>query len=95
MSELVVEAKGLCYKAGKQYLLNSIDWNVYKGEHWAIFGTNGSGKTTLLSMIAGFKSPTSGCLNVLGQAYNEENIFAVRRQIGLVSSSFFDKYFKK
>ena len=94
MSELIVEARDLCCKLGKQYLLNHIDWKVYKGEHWAIFGTNGSGKTTLLSMIAGFKSPTFGTLTVLGQEYNEENIFELRRQVGWVSSSFFDRYLK-
>jgi iron complex transport system ATP-binding protein len=94
MSELIVEVRDLCCKLGKQYLLNHIDWNVYEGEHWAIFGTNGSGKTTLLSIIAGFKSPTCGTLSVLGQEYNEENIFELRRQVGWVSSSFFDRYFK-
>ncbi len=94
MNEVIVEAKNLCYKAGRQYLLNSINWDVLKGEHWAVFGTNGSGKTTLLSMLAGFKSPTSGHLKVLGREYDEENILDLRRQVGWVSSSFFDRYFK-
>ena len=53
-----------------------------------IFGMNGSGKTTLLSTIAGFKSATSGTLEVLGQHYDRANIYGLRRKVGWVSSSF-------
>lgn len=90
----IIKAEKLCYKMGKSYLLNHINWEVNEGEHWVIFGLNGSGKTTLLSVIAGFKSPTSGILEVLGQSYTHENIFTLRQQVGWVSSSFFDKFFK-
>jgi len=91
--QTIIQAKDLCYKSGKQYLLNHINWEVKAGEHWAIFGMNGSGKTTLLSMLSGFKSATSGTLYVLGQQYNKTNIYELRRKVGWVSSSFFDKYY--
>lgn len=65
------------------------------GEHWLIFGLNGCGKTTLLSTVAGFKPITSGKLSVLGQEYDAENIFELRKKVGWVSSSFFDHYFSK
>lgn len=93
--QTILQAKNLCYKSGKRYLLNHINWEVRQGEHWLIFGMNGSGKTTLLSTIAGFKSATSGQLQVFGQAYDRANIYDLRRKVGWVSSSFFDRYYKQ
>ena len=91
----VICTRNLCYKMGKQYLLNQINWEVKKGEHWVIFGMNGSGKTTLLSTITGYKSPTSGSVEILGRQYDKDNIFALRKEVGFVSSSFFDKYYRE
>ena len=90
---MLIEAKGLCCKAGKRHLLKDIDWQVCEGEHWLIFGMNGSGKTTLLSTIAGFRPISSGSLKVLGESYSRETIFALRRQVGMVSSSLFDRIY--
>lgn len=93
MCENVIRAKKLCCQSGKHYLLKDVDWDVCRGEHWIVFGLNGSGKTTLLSAIAGFKQPTDGLLEVLGQQYNKDNLFEFSRKIGWVSASFFDKYY--
>ena len=93
MMEPIIEIEGLACQSGKRYLLKDIDWSVEQGGHWAVFGLNGSGKTTLLSIIAGFKKFTQGSLKVLGQAYDGENILKLRSRIGLVSSSFFDRYY--
>lgn len=95
MMQTILKASELCCKSGKRYLLNHINWEVKSGEHWLIFGMNGSGKTTLLSTIAGFKSPTSGQLTVLGQQYDRDTIFSLRKKVGWVSSSFFDKYYRQ
>ena len=88
--EIVFEVKNLCCLSGSQYLLNNISWQVKRGEQWVVFGRNGCGKTTLLSIIAGYKSYTSGSLKVLGQEYTAENSLSIRQKIGWISSSFFD-----
>lgn len=93
MTVSLIQAEDVCYKSGKRYLLNHINWEVHKGEQWLLFGMNGSGKTTLLTAVAGFMPITSGKLTVLGETYNSENIYRLRKKVGLVSSSFFDKYF--
>jgi len=95
VSETVIKAESLGYRTGHRYLLKDINWEVKQGQHWVIFGMNGSGKTTLLSVIAGFKKQTDGSLTVLGQNYGEHNVLQLRKRIGWVSSSFFDKYFTK
>ena len=93
MNETVIKTEKLCCQSGKHYLLKDITWEVKRGEHWVVFGLNGSGKTTLLSAIAGYKQPTEGKLEVLGQHYSEDTIFSLSRRIGWISASFFDKYY--
>jgi ABC-type polysaccharide/polyol phosphate transport system ATPase subunit len=55
-------------KNRKEYVaLNSISFNVKKGETFGILGINGSGKSTLLQIISGILRPTSGELFVEGR----------------------------
>ena len=89
---VIVRAENLSCQAGSNFLVHRINWQVQSGDHWILFGLNGCGKTTLLSIIAGFKGYTQGKLEVFGQAYDEDNIFKLRKRIGWVSSSFFDNY---
>ncbi len=91
----VIEVHNLSCRAGYKYLLKDIDWQVKRGERWVVFGMNGSGKTTLLSIIAGFKHHSSGEISLFGEALSNENILAMRKKIGWVSASFFDKYYSK
>lgn len=90
---MLIDAKDLCCRSGKHYLLNHINWQVDQGEHWLIFGLNGSGKTTLLSAIAGFKPLISGELTIFGKRYTEDTIFDLRKKVGLVSNSLFDRVY--
>ena len=90
-AETVIKVKNLSCLSGSQFLLNNISWQVKRGEQWVVFGRNGCGKTTLLSIIAGYKSYTSGTLEVFGQQYTATNILDIRRKIGWISASFFDK----
>lgn len=95
MTQPIIDAQGLSKKVGQRYLLKDITWQVQPGEHWCIFGLNGCGKTTLLSILAGFQQPTSGKLSILGQAYDDDTVFALRKRVGLVSSSYFGKIFAR
>lgn len=62
-----------------------------QGEHWVILGKNGSGKTTILEMINGYQFPSSGTVDVLGYRYGRCNIREVRKQIGYIGQSLFEK----
>lgn len=90
----VVEMQHVYYKAGKRPLLQDINWKVRQGEHWLVYGDNGSGKTTLLSLIAGYGEIYSGYFRVFGEEYKPENVFNLRKRIGWVSTSFFDKFYR-
>lgn len=86
----VIEAAGLGYQTGRQYLLRGINLHIRQGEHWLIYGANGCGKTTLLSILAGFRQQTEGSLTVFGEPFTNETVLDSRKRIGWISSSFFD-----
>ncbi len=93
--EVVINLEQVGCKTGYKYLLRDINWQVKAGEHWVVFGMNGSGKTTLLSIVAGFKHYTMGKVEVLGDELTNDTIMEMRKKIGWVSASFFDKYYSK
>lgn len=73
-------------RSGKE-ILHNINWEVNKGEHWAVLGLNGAGKTSLLSMVNGYIWPTTGEVSVLNNKFGETDINELRKSIGWISSS--------
>ena len=67
-------------------ILQAIDWQVRRGERWALIGPNGSGKSTLLSLAGALRHPSSGRVSVLGGTLGRVDMPALRRSIGLVDS---------
>ncbi len=86
-----IEFQNVSCMAGSRYLLQDINWQVSVGEHWVLFGENGSGKTSLLSVIAGYLPYQKGVVKMDGQPYSHDMISNLRRRVGWVSTSFFDK----
>ena len=78
---------------GSNYLLKNVNWQVVKGEHWAILGLNGSGKTTLLNMINGYLFPSAGSVTVLGNEFGCYDLRELRKSIGWVSTSLQEKFY--
>ena len=93
--DYVIDCNGLACKVGHKYLVKDVTWQVRPGEHWVVFGMNGCGKTTLLSMVSGFRSHSAGSVKVFGEELSDDNALDVRKRVGWVSSSFFDKYYSK
>lgn len=88
-----ISLDNVSYKSGRVFLCRDITWHFTQGQHWVLFGENGSGKTTLLSLIAGYHSISKGTMLLDGQPYSEELLPKVKRDIALVSSSFFNNYY--
>ena len=57
----------LSHYATQFWALDSVDFQVKKGETVGIIGKNGSGKSTLLQMICGTLTPTSGDIRTDGR----------------------------
>jgi putative ABC transport system ATP-binding protein len=73
-------------------ILRDLQLSVEMGESVAIIGSSGSGKSTLLALLAGLDMPTSGTVEVAGQAFSaldEDARAALRgKQMGFVFQSF-------
>jgi len=56
----VVTLSGVTKKYGTRAIYDGFDFEVKRGERWAVIGVNGAGKSTLLKMVAGVLQPDSG-----------------------------------
>jgi ABC-2 type transport system ATP-binding protein len=67
--------------------VDSISFNVKKGEIFGFLGANGAGKTTAMRMLCGLSIPTSGSATVAGfDIY--KNSEKVKENIGYMSQKF-------
>lgn len=65
-------------------ILAGVEWQIERGQHWAVLGPNGSGKTTLLRIVCGYLWPTSGRVRRLGEDLID--LGELRQSIGWISS---------
>ena len=56
----VVTLAGVTKTYGTRAIYDGFDFEVKRGERWAVIGVNGAGKSTLLKMVAGVLQPDSG-----------------------------------
>ncbi|CAM4206506.1 ABC transporter ATP-binding protein [Paenibacillus tarimensis] len=87
----MISLSQLVLQRDNRVILDGVNLQVNKGEHWVILGRNGSGKTTILEMITGYLFPTSGTVDVLGQRYGRVDVREVRKRIGYISQSVIEK----
>lgn len=60
MSDSIIKVKKLIKKFNKLTAVDSISFEVEKGEVFAFLGPNGAGKTTTIKMLTTLLHPTSG-----------------------------------
>jgi iron complex transport system ATP-binding protein len=89
--EAVLQIADLTIYRGTTRILDRLNWQVSRGEHWVILGANGSGKTSLLSALTGYFTPSEGTLELLGQRYGESDWRELREHVGIVSSAIRQK----
>ncbi|MHC5269219.1 energy-coupling factor ABC transporter ATP-binding protein [Enterococcus sp. LJL98] len=83
----IIELENLTFRYQKndeRPALNDVSLNVFPGEWIAIIGHNGSGKSTLAKTINGLLAPESGEVIVGEHTLNEENLWSIRRMVGMV-----------
>ena len=91
-----IRITGLCkrFVMGRETVtaLDGVDVGVEANTFSAVIGPSGSGKSTLMYLLGGLDRPTTGQLEVNGQALEalDENALAVyrRRMVGFIFQSF-------
>ncbi|WP_348811882.1 ABC transporter ATP-binding protein [Flavobacterium maritimum] len=85
--EKIIQVQNLTKKFGNFTAVNSISFDVQKGEIFGFLGANGAGKTTAMKMLIGISKPTSGEAKVAGfdvKIHSE----MVKKSIGYMSQKF-------
>ena len=85
--EKILSYKNVSFRRDGREILKDINWEIKKGENWALLGLNGSGKSTLLSMIPAYTFATSGEVSVFEKKFGTCVWAEVKEKVGFVSSS--------
>nr|WP_315216418.1 ABC transporter ATP-binding protein [uncultured Flavobacterium sp.] len=85
--EKIITVKNLTKIFGSFTAVNSISFEVYKGEIFGFLGANGAGKTTAMKMLIGISKPTSGEALVAGFDIKMQSEM-VKKSIGYMSQKF-------
>ena len=84
---ITIRAQGLVKRFGDFTAVDSIDFQVEKGEIFGFLGPNGSGKTTTIRMLLGLLRPTEGQMHVLGVSITDHPE-RIRSRVGYMSQQF-------
>jgi iron complex transport system ATP-binding protein len=81
----VLRARGVRVVERGAVLLDGVDVEVAARQHLVVLGPNGAGKTTLLRVLATFRHPTAGTVELLGHRLGRVDVRTLRPRVGLVS----------
>lgn len=83
-------------KYGTRTILKDLDWQVRRGEKWALLGVNGAGKSTLLSLVCG-DNPQAYANDITlfdRKRGSGESIWDIKKRIGYISPEMHLYYLK-
>ncbi len=80
---VILSAKGVIKDYNSFRAVNSVDFEIHKGECFGFLGPNGAGKTTIMRIIHCFMPPTSGIINIFGlDVYKDSSL--IKSKIGVM-----------
>ncbi len=82
--QVKLEGVSFRYRPHGPLTLDQITLEAKAGEFIALVGPSGSGKSTIVRLLLGFETPEAGTIYYDGQDLAELDVFAVRRQLGVV-----------
>ncbi|NYE07999.1 iron complex transport system ATP-binding protein [Bacillus niacini] len=91
---MVVKLEDVNLRREGRLILENVNWQIDKQDHWVLFGLNGSGKTAILNLLNAYYFPTKGRVTVLGMEFGKTYLGEkLRKQIGFVSASLQEKFY--
>jgi lipooligosaccharide transport system ATP-binding protein len=82
-SQPLIQARGLVKRFGELAAVNSVDFDLKRGEAFGFLGPNGAGKTSTMRMIGCVSPVTEGTLNVFGLDPASDGV-EIRGRLGVV-----------
>jgi cobalt/nickel transport system ATP-binding protein len=89
---LEIKKLSFSYPDGRQ-ALDNVNLEINKGERVALLGPNGAGKTTLVMHLNGILMSDQGSVKVADIKVEKDNLFEVRKRVGLVFQDPDDQLF--
>ena len=91
----LLRVRGLVKSYGTKRVLDGVDFEVARGEFFAILGRSGTGKSVTLRQLIGLERPDAGSIEFDGleiAGLSEKQLLPVRRRIAMLfqSSALFD-----
>src|SRR5258706_12417726 len=77
-----------CYPGNSRRVLDSINFQLRRGERLALIGENGEGKTTIVKLMTRLYDPTEGQVLLDGIDLREFEIEDLHREIGVIFQDF-------
>jgi polar amino acid transport system ATP-binding protein len=100
MNESIIKFDKVVKRFGDITVLDTLDFNVQKGEKVTIIGPSGSGKSTVLRILMTLETIDEGVIHVAGKPLwhqykddrlvpaSEEHLRAMRKEMGMVFQQF-------
>ncbi|MEA3176220.1 MAG: molybdate transport system ATP-binding protein [Gammaproteobacteria bacterium] len=90
--ELLLELRAVDLFVEYRAVLQDVNWQLRRGEHWAVYGANGAGKSSFLKLLYGDLFPAlGGAIERIGFPKGTP-IVDWKRQVGLVSPELQSTY---
>lgn len=87
ISDRVIKVDSLTKKYGDLAAVDSVSFEVYRGEVFSLVGPNGAGKTTTVEVLECLRNPTSGRAEVFGFDVVKERE-KIKERIGVLPQEF-------
>lgn len=95
-AEGVCSLRNVTLRYGERTIFENLNWEVCRGERWALHGRNGSGKSALLGLVCADNPQSYACdISLFGRRRGTgESIWDIKRRIGYVSPEMHRAYLK-
>ena len=94
--ESIISLRDVTLRYGERTIFENLNWEVCRGERWALHGRNGSGKSALLGLVCADNPQSYACdISLFGRRRGTgESIWDIKRRIGYVSPEMHRAYLK-
>ena len=96
VSSSIISFRDVTLRYGERIIFEHLNWEVLRGERWALHGRNGSGKSALLGLVCADNPQSYACdISLFGRRRGTgESIWDIKRRIGYVSPEMHRAYLK-